>query len=366
MSTPLLLERDHSSVTVCWTKLPSEQALCYELEMINSVDSAWVSLSNSLKGNSIRKRNLSKGVGYKFRLRFLSADGSSWSDFTPSSDEYFVLPSDFKMMEPPVMSSKDDISVTLLWQEVSGAEGYALRYRTDEGPSNSAAGNDGACWTKVGSIIKGNTVRKKGLQSGSSYYFSIMPVGFGDADDGTSNNWSFSASSAACRVATMAPFMQKLFPKTLLVKDELLAGAGAVIGAGGGALAPTTSVLSGGKGVAMYFSAHWCGPCRQFTPKLLELYAQCKVQNKRFEVVFCSADHSAEEFSTYYSSMAWPAIEFDEENREGLMGMFKVSGIPRLSVLAANGRIIVDNAITGTSITTSTVDQWIQMSENMK
>ena len=27
-----------------------------------------------------------------------------------------------------------------------------------------------------------------------------------------------------------------------------------------------------GKSVALYFSAHWCGPCRGFTPKLIETF----------------------------------------------------------------------------------------------
>ena len=147
------------------------------------------------------------------------------------------------------------------------------------------------------------------------------------------------------------PFMQKLFPTKLI--------------SGNGTLIPASSVLTG-KCVAIYFSAHWCGPCRQFTPKLLDLYAQCKAAGKRFEIIFCSADNSEEEFRNYHAGMSWPAIGYDEEHREGMMGMFKVSGIPRMVVLAPSGRIVVENAISGAPLTTATVDQWISMSDNMK
>ena len=31
---------------------------------------------------------------------------------------------------------------------------------------------------------------------------------------------------------------------------------------------PTDEALAGRKFVALYFSAHWCGPCKRFTPLL--------------------------------------------------------------------------------------------------
>ena len=34
----------------------------------------------------------------------------------------------------------------------------------------------------------------------------------------------------------------------------------------------TSDALSGKKAVALYFSAHWCPPCRQFTPMLKDFY----------------------------------------------------------------------------------------------
>lgn len=340
MSAPYLLERDHVSLTLAWSKV--HVAEFYELEM--STDAAeWVSLSNSLKGTSIRKKNLVEGVAYRFRIR--CNDGNGWSNYSPSSEGYFVLASNVHIMDPPEISARDDVSLTLQWKEVAGAEGYQLRYRSDE----DAAVNASNCWARIESTIKSTTVRKKGLKAGVNYQFAVIPVLTDSA--GNPAAWSYSLSSAPGKVLTLPPFMQKLFPTTLI--------------AGNKKVVPTASLIAG-KCIAIYFSAHWCGPCRQFTPKLLELYAQCKAANKRFEIIFCSADNSEQEFHQYHAAMTWPAIAYDEEHREGIMGMFKVSGIPRLVVMSASGKVVAENAISGAPLSTAVVDQWIAMSDSMK
>ena len=53
-----------------------------------------------------------------------------------------------------------------------------------------------------------------------------------------------------------------------------------------------------GKAVLFYFSAHWCGPCRQFTPALARFYQK---HHKEMAVVFVSADRSEGEMEKYYS-----------------------------------------------------------------
>lgn len=42
--------------------------------------------------------------------------------------------------------------------------------------------------------------------------------------------------------------------------------------------------LGSKKSVALYFSASWCKPCREFTPKLVELYNKKKAEGEDFEV----------------------------------------------------------------------------------
>ena len=65
------------------------------------------------------------------------------------------------------------------------------------------------------------------------------------------------------------------------------------------------------KYVAIYYSAHWCPPCRAFTPKLVEWYNGFKAKHENFELVFASSDKSEEAQIDYMkeASMPWPAMK---------------------------------------------------------
>ena len=51
--------------------------------------------------------------------------------------------------------------------------------------------------------------------------------------------------------------------------------------------------LGSKKLIALYFSANWCGGCRQFTPKLIEFYNRVKAARPEFEIILVSGDRSA-------------------------------------------------------------------------
>ena len=70
------------------------------------------------------------------------------------------------------------------------------------------------------------------------------------------------------------------------------------------------SVLAG-KVLGIYFSAHWCGPCRGFTPHLTALYNKLAAQGKNFEVIFASSDRDASAFAEYFGTMPWKAIPYE-------------------------------------------------------
>ena len=63
-----------------------------------------------------------------------------------------------------------------------------------------------------------------------------------------------------------------------------------------------TRSLAGKKVVMFYFSAHWCGPCKFFTPTLQRWY-QRHAAAKQVEVVFVSNDRNETEFKHYFDSM---------------------------------------------------------------
>lgn len=79
----------------------------------------------------------------------------------------------------------------------------------------------------------------------------------------------------------------------------------------------------------VYFSAHWCPPCRGFTPKLAEKYKQ--LQKEGFKIIFASWDRDLDAFNGYYAEMPWAAFPFESkealQNSKALPG---VNGIPTL------------------------------------
>jgi len=97
--------------------------------------------------------------------------------------------------------------------------------------------------------------------------------------------------------------------------------------------------------LGIYFSAHWCPPCRRFTPKLAEAYNKHTKAGKSLEIVFVSSDRNENDFQEYYKIMPWLALPFaDRRKKNKLSQIFDVQGIPRLVLvdpktgLATNAR----------------------------
>ncbi|CAL8334979.1 unnamed protein product [Boreogadus saida] len=93
--------------------------------------------------------------------------------------------------------------------------------------------------------------------------------------------------------------------------------------------------------VGVYFSAHWCPPCRSLTRVLVESYRAIKESGQKFEIVFVSADRSEESFQQYFSEMPWLAVPYsDEARRSRLNRLYGIQGIPTLILLDAEGHMI--------------------------
>jgi nucleoredoxin len=75
-----------------------------------------------------------------------------------------------------------------------------------------------------------------------------------------------------------------------------------------------TSIQGPGKVIAVYFSAHWCPPCRNFTPKLAKFYNNVKQSQNggKFEMIFLSSDKTEAEFKDYLGEMPWYALPYDK------------------------------------------------------
>ena len=231
----------------------------------------------------------------------------------------------------PKLSARDATSLSIKWDRVEGVQGYKIRFRAEFELEWSPL-------SETTIIIKGDTVKKKNLETGKGYYFSVIPI----FENESGGDWGWSPSSEKLIPALgLSPFMQQLFPTTLIKKNTNIS---------------TDSALEG-KVVGVYFSASWCGPCRSFTPVIAGIYEQAKLANKKFEIVFVSCDHSEEDFKSYYENHhPWLALDFTDPIRESLMGKFQVKGIPRLCILKPSGEILVDNV---GPMSISNIDSWV-------
>jgi len=130
-----------------------------------------------------------------------------------------------------------------------------------------------------------------------------------------------------------APALIDMLGDNLLVKD-------------GDATKTTKTVnhLDGVEAVGIYFSAHWCPPCRGFTPVLAEAYKKLKALGKNFEIVFASSDRDQNSFDEYYGEMPWAAVPYEERDlKNKLSKKFKVRGIPTFVIIdALTGDLIND------------------------
>ena len=91
----------------------------------------------------------------------------------------------------------------------------------------------------------------------------------------------------------------------------------------------------------LYFSAHWCPPCRRFTPMLEKVYKEVNKENKEFEIVFISSDSSKPEFEDYYKEMPWLAVPYDDQDTiEKLNTKYGVRGIPTLLIIDKDGNVL--------------------------
>jgi nucleoredoxin len=101
------------------------------------------------------------------------------------------------------------------------------------------------------------------------------------------------------------------------------------------------SALKGKKYLAVYFSASWCGPCRKFTPQLVDWYHGRKAQLDQFDVIFVSQDKSKEEMLEYMKQdkMPWPALKFANASSSPLE-KYSGRGIPCLVVIDQQGKVL--------------------------
>jgi len=322
-SPPWEFDADEESLTVEWEGMPGAHASQLDWREVGTDE--WNTASDKLKGLVVRKKKLSADKEYEFRVRSSTGAPATWGSWSAPSDPMRIVPPGQAKMAAPTMFGCDNESVTVQWVASPAAEVYELQWRP-EAP--------GTRWISASKKLSSTATRKKNLASGEGYLFRVAPCAGGA--------WGrFSSPSAPLRPGVSAELVR-------LVGDSLVAA--------GGASVPTASVLPG-KVVALYFSAHWCPPCRGFTPQLAQFYKAMKAAGKPFEVVFISSDQDQGQFQGYLNEMPWNAVPYNSPLRDAASRTYQVQGIPKLIVLGPRGQILAaDGRQAGLSA--ANVDAW--------
>lgn len=101
---------------------------------------------------------------------------------------------------------------------------------------------------------------------------------------------------------------------------------------------PTSSLNS--RFVLVYFSAHWCPPCRGFTPKLGMFYDSVNRGSKQVEIIYISRDKTPDQFNEYYSEMPWLALPYENKARIAALGnRYQIQQIPCLILIDNQGNM---------------------------
>lgn len=112
-------------------------------------------------------------------------------------------------------------------------------------------------------------------------------------------------------------------------------------------LVSAEKVLRDKKVIAIYFSAHWCPPCRLFTPVLKDFYEEIMENvGEELAIVFVSADRSETKMESYFKEEhgKWFAIQFHDEVAETLKKNCSLTGIPKLAIVNKKGEMVHGDA----------------------
>ena len=144
-------------------------------------------------------------------------------------------------------------------------------------------------------------------------------------------------ANMAAVIATDIPSVSNRFASEL---------EGLLISRDHGAFGPYDSQqLADKKYIAVYFSAYWCPPCRQFTPMLVEWYRQRKISYDNFDIIFVSNDRSPDAMKQYMNvdKMDWPALRYRDAFSSNPLRKYAGRGIPCLVLLDESGSVIASS-----------------------
>ena len=337
MATVWVYDVDSEAFTLQWREISGARR--YELQWHDETaavgEAIWASGSARVKSTIARKKGLEPGHAYSFRVRGIDELGEALpGGFSVPTEALKLAPSaSTPRPPPPRLSTADAESITVVWPEAEGVLFHAQMRMAGAGEP----------WVTCSDKLSGQAMRKRKLVDGAKYEFRVCAKARAEEEC----MWgAWSAPSAPLAVALLAPCFARLLGPQLL-------GPGAQY---------VPSERAGGGLMLLYFSAHWCPPCRSFTPQLADFYRSWQQQplgalKQKLEVVFISCDRDAHSFGEYFAEQPWLAINYTAKEREAALAAYQVQGIPCLKVFGPTGKLLCENAV-GQPLNDATVRRW--------
>jgi len=114
-----------------------------------------------------------------------------------------------------------------------------------------------------------------------------------------------------------------------------------------------------GKYVGLYFSASWCGPCRSFTPELIQFRNQHK---DKFEVILVGGDGTAKDQAKYVKKyeMPWLSMINQSDAAKQASQSLGVQYIPFLVILDPTGQVVSKDGVKEIrTLKNAAMDSWM-------
>ena len=107
-----------------------------------------------------------------------------------------------------------------------------------------------------------------------------------------------------------------------------------------GSVVDAETALADKKVVVCYFSAHWCPPCRQFTPMLKDFFEE--LAGSPLAIIFVSSDRDEKSMRDYFAFHGdYFAVQFSDSHLgNALKVACSVTGIPLLAVVDKKGKML--------------------------
>lgn len=147
-----------------------------------------------------------------------------------------------------------------------------------------------------------------------------------EADAKLLNDWKPAETEAPAAPVTVSAF------------DEVLKGN--LQSLSGRSLKSFKEPLAASKYFIFYYTASWCGPCHQYTPKLVDFYKSKKNSNFEIIVITSDTDEGAMEEYAKEAKMPWLFLEMGKVENFKKKFPHKVTGIPSVITCDLEGNIV--------------------------